>query len=472
MLALALLLGVIESLDKPARHTFVSEIVGNDHIANAVTLNNVIVNIGKVAGPAVAGILIATVGLAPSFLINAASFVAVLVGLALIRTDDLTRATPTPRARGQLREGLRYVRGRPDLLAPLVLMTVTGLLAYEWTVILPLLARDTFDGGADAAGLMFTAMGAGAIVGGLALAAVLKATTNRLVALGLVFAGTLVATAAAPSLTFALGCLVVVGAASVAFRTVASSVLQLRADPEMRGRVIALLMVAIGGTTPIGGPLVGWIGDRYGARTTLVVAAVGTAIAAYAALRYMRRRGRPSQTAEAAGTRAGRAGRPRLTGARLPYRWGYRADWAQKRAEAARRRPRVTGKLVGPSRLRALGAGQASPALVTAADRGVAGQRCSRTGRSCGCPRDDLPGLVCAVSRAICGPSCPLRWPCGPVRVAADRSPGSPPRPGPSASRGSVTCTSRPDRPKPTTAPSPATGRVTCSSAPATARRS
>ena len=253
-----------------------------------------IVNIGKVAGPAVAGILIATVGLAPSFLINAASFVAVLVGLALIRTDDLTRATPTPRARGQLREGLRYVRGRPDLLAPLVLMTVTGLLAYEWTVILPLLARDTFDGGADAAGLMFTAMGAGAIVGGLALAAVLKATTNRLVALGLVFAGTLFATTAAPSLTVALGCLVVVGAASVAFRTVASSVLQLRADPEMRGRVIALLMVAIGGTTPIGGPLVGWIGDRYGARTTLVVAAVGTAIAAYAALRYMRRKAVPA----------------------------------------------------------------------------------------------------------------------------------------------------------------------------------
>jgi MFS family permease len=294
VMALALLLGVIESLDKPARHTFVSEIVGNDHIANAVTLNNVIVNIGKVAGPAVAGILIATVGLAPSFLINAASFVAVLVGLALIRTGDLTRATPTPRARGQLREGLRYVRGRPDLLAPLVLMTVTGLLAYEWTVMLPLLARDTFDGGADAAGLMFTAMGAGAIVGGLALAAVLKATTNRLVALGLVFAGTLVATAAAPSLTVALGCLVVVGAASVAFRTVASSVLQLRAEPEMRGRVIALLMVAIGGTTPIGGPLVGWIGDRYGARTTLVVAAVGTAVAAWAALRYMRRHAVPA----------------------------------------------------------------------------------------------------------------------------------------------------------------------------------
>jgi MFS family permease len=297
VMALALLLGVIESLDKPARHTFVSEIVGNDHIANAVTLNNVIVNIGKVAGPAVAGILIATVGLAPSFLINAASFVAVLVGLALIRTGDLTRATPTPRARGQLREGLRYVRGRPDLLAPLVLMTVTGLLAYEWTVMLPLLARDTFDGGADAAGLMFTAMGAGAIVGGLALAAVLKATTNRLVALGLVFAGTLVATAAAPSLTVALGCLVVVGAASVAFRTVASSVLQLRAEPEMRGRVIALLMVAIGGTTPIGGPLVGWIGDRYGARTTLVVAAVGTAVAAWAALRYMRRHAVPATPA-------------------------------------------------------------------------------------------------------------------------------------------------------------------------------
>ena len=195
-------------------------------------------NVGKVAGPAVAGILISTVGLAPSFFVNAASFVAVLVGLSLIRTGELIRTAPARRARGQLREGLRYVRGRPDLLAPLALMTVTGLLAYEWTVILPLLARDTFDGGADAVGLTFTAMGAGAIVGGLALAGVLKATTNRLVALGLAFAGALLATAAAPSLTFALCGLVVVGAASVAFRAIASSVLQLRADPEMRGRVV------------------------------------------------------------------------------------------------------------------------------------------------------------------------------------------------------------------------------------------
>lgn len=289
VLVLALLLGVIESLDKPARHTFVAEMVGNEHIPNAVALNNIMINVGKVAGPAFAGVMISAVGLASSFLVNAASFVAVLVGLLLMNTDQIQRATPAVRAKGQLRDGLRYVRHRRDLLGPLVLMTVTGLLAYEWTVLLPLLAHDTFGGDAQIVGLTFTAMGAGAIVGALALAGTLKATTNRLVASGLIFAAVLVATSLAPTIATALILLFALGTASVAFRAVASSLLQLRADPDMRGRVVSLLIVAIGGTTPVGGPLLGWIGQTFGARSALAVGGVGTALAAYATLVYLRR---------------------------------------------------------------------------------------------------------------------------------------------------------------------------------------
>jgi MFS family permease len=287
---LAVVLGIIEAIDKPARMTFVSDIVDPKHITNAVTLNNIVQNMGKVVGPALAGIMIATVGLGYSFLANSASFIAVLSGLWLIRPEFQQKSTRAERSKGQLIEGVRYVRHRRDLFGPLILMTTTGMLAYNWQVVLPLLARDTFDGDAQVAGLMFTAMGIGAVVGGLAVAGSLKATSGRLVATGLIFALIMIGAALAPTLIFALIMLSALGAASVSFRALATSLMQLRAAPAMRGRVVSLLIIATNGTTPIGGPLIGWISQEYGARSALILGGVTTALAAGATFTYMTRK--------------------------------------------------------------------------------------------------------------------------------------------------------------------------------------
>ena len=289
IMALALLLGIVEAVDKPARHMFVIDLVGREHLTNAIALNNALQNSGKVIGPAIAGILISTVGVSATFLLNALSFAVVVVALLRIRVEKLHRRSLSSPEPGQLREGLRYLRRTPELKGPLVLMAVTGLLAYEWTVSLPLLAHDTFGGDASVVGLFFTAMGAGAIVGGLAAAGWLRATTNTLIVGALIFSGVMLATSLAPTTALALVALFFMGAVSVSFRALSSSLIQLRSAPEMRGRMIAILIVAIGGTTPIGGPLVGWLAEQFGARTALAVGAVGTAVSAALTWLYLRR---------------------------------------------------------------------------------------------------------------------------------------------------------------------------------------
>lgn len=298
VLSLALALGAVEALDKPTRQSFVIEMVGHRDLTNALTLHNIMVNAGKIGGPAIAGVLITTVGLPSTFLLNAASFMAVVASLAMMRRDQLYTAGPAQRGRGQLREGLRYVSGEPGLLGPLVLLTVTGLFAYEWVVTLPLLAHDTFGGNAQVAGFMFTAMGAGAVIGGLVVAGTLQATTNRLVLGGIAFAVLLTGVAVSPTLVIAYVLLFFVGAASVAFRAVASSLLQLRARPQLRGRVVALLVVATAGTTPIGGPLLGWVGETFGARVAVGLGGVATAVAAGLTMLYLRRAARPETAPE------------------------------------------------------------------------------------------------------------------------------------------------------------------------------
>jgi MFS family permease len=167
---IAAALGTVNSVDQPARQTFIPEMVGRDRVQNAISLNSVLTNASRAVGPAVAGVLIATAGIGVCFLANAASFAAVLMALARIRTDALRPAPPTGRERGQLRQGLRYVRGTPALLVPLLMMALVGTLAYEFQVALPLLARVSLHGGASTYGLLTAAMGVGAVVGGLAVA--------------------------------------------------------------------------------------------------------------------------------------------------------------------------------------------------------------------------------------------------------------------------------------------------------------
>jgi MFS family permease len=289
VLALALIGGLIDALDKPARQSFPSEMVSAAHLTNAVMLNNIIQDTGKVVGPAVAGILIAAVGLPYTFFLNALSFLAVIAGLLLMRPGELSVPDPVARGAGQLRAGLAYVRNTPKLFVPLTLLASVGLVAYNFQLLLALLGRETFHGDARTVGYLLGALGAGSVIGGLALAGVLQATIGRIVGAALVLAGLFVATGLAPTLAVAFGLVFALGAGSVLFKALASTWLQLTAAPAMRGRVLALLVVSIGGTTPIGAPVMGWVAEQVGTRATFLLAGVLTAIAAAVAYVYLRR---------------------------------------------------------------------------------------------------------------------------------------------------------------------------------------
>jgi MFS family permease len=289
VLSLALVGGIVDAFEKPARQSFPSEMVGPGQLANAVMLNNVMQDTGKVLGPAIAGVLIATAGLPFTFLINAASFPAVIVGLLLMRTDELAAPKHGATGTGQLRAGLTYVRATPQLFGPLVLLGLVGLVAYNFQVILPLLARDTFHGDARTAGYLLGALGAGSVIGGLSLAGVLTASVRRIIGAAMILAVLFVATGLSPDFWIAFGMVFALGASSVVFKSLASTWLQLTAEPAMRGRVLAMLVVAIAGTTPIGAPAMGWVSEHFGTRATFGLAGVCTAIAAAGVYLYVRR---------------------------------------------------------------------------------------------------------------------------------------------------------------------------------------
>ncbi len=277
---LALVLGMVGAFDNPARQSFVMEMVGRDRIANAVALNSVMINAARIVGPALAGVLIVTVGIAMCFLLNAASYLALLLALALMRTHELERAIPQQRKRGQLREGFDYVTGSPLLRTVLLMSAVTGIFSYEFEVSLPLLAKFTFGGDADTFGLMFTAMGVGAVIGGLYIASRVDLKPESAARLAAVFGLGMAVVAVAPSLWMSLVALTVVGGAGTSFLAVSNSLLQLHARPEMRGRVMALRAVAFLGTRPLGAPLIGFIGDHVGPRFAVAIGAVAALFAA------------------------------------------------------------------------------------------------------------------------------------------------------------------------------------------------
>lgn len=289
VLVLAFAFGCIVAIDNPTRQSFVHDMVGPEDLPNAVTLNSVVVNAARVVGPALAGVLIAGVGIAVCFLLNGLSYLAVLAALAAMRSAELHGAARTPARPGQLREGLRYVWADADLRVPLLVMAVVGTLAYEFQVVLPLMARFVFDGGAGTYGAMSSVMGVGAVIGGLATARRSQPSTGALIRAATVFGTLILGLAVAPTLGVELVLLLAVGAASIVFLATANAALQLRAAPEMRGRVMALWGVAFLGTTPIGGPIVGWIGETYGPRWSLALGGAATLAAAALAARSLRR---------------------------------------------------------------------------------------------------------------------------------------------------------------------------------------
>ncbi|HTZ43130.1 MAG TPA: MFS transporter [Jatrophihabitans sp.] len=277
---LAFLLGLNNCFENPARQSFVLELVGPADLRNAVSLNSVLVNVARAVGPAVAGVIIAAGGLGICFLLNAVSFVAVVWSLATLDTAALQQAPPAARARGQLREGLGYVRRSPRLAIPLLMMAIVGCLAYEFQVTLPVVAKQTFHGDASSYGFMTAAMGAGAVVGGLYVAARGQTGVRSLVRSAAMFTVVLTAATLAPTLWAELVALALVGAVSVGFLSKGNSTLQLEASPQMRGRVMALWAVAFLGSTPIGGPIAGWVSETLGGRAGLALAALACAAAA------------------------------------------------------------------------------------------------------------------------------------------------------------------------------------------------
>lgn len=278
--ALAVLLGLNNCFENPARQAFILEMVGADRLRNAVSLNSVLVNVARAVGPAAAGLLIAAGGTGVCFVLNAVSFVAVVVSLVRLDTSELRPSPPAPRAKGQLRAGLAYVRRTPVLGVPLLMMALVGCLAYEFQVVLPVVAQQSFGGDARAYGFMTGAMGLGAVLGGLYVAARGRTGVRSLVNSSLAFGVALLAAALAPGLPAELLALAMVGAISVGFLSKGNSTLQLAATPSMRGRVMALWAVAFLGSTPIGGPIAGAVSEHLGGRSGLTLGAAACLVAA------------------------------------------------------------------------------------------------------------------------------------------------------------------------------------------------
>ncbi len=279
---LAALLGLNNAFENPSRQSFMLELVGPDHLRNAVSLNSVLVNMARVLGPAVAGIMIAIVGEGVCFLVNAASFVAVITSLVTLDPGALQPVTPTERAKGQLRQGLSYIRRTPELAVPLLMMGAVGCLTYEFQVSLPYMARAGLHAGSSGFGFMTAAMGFGAVGGGLIVATRGRTGIGPLIAAATGFGLAMTLATVAPTLPIELIALAFTGAASISFMATGNATLQLRAAPEMRGRVMSLWFVAFQGSTPIGGPVIGAVMSLAGSRAGLGLGAITCFVVALA----------------------------------------------------------------------------------------------------------------------------------------------------------------------------------------------
>jgi MFS family permease len=282
-------MGSVNAVDNPTRQSFVIEMVGPDRVVNAVSLNSVIVQAARIVGPAFAGILIATAGVVPCFAINALTFGAMIVALWRMDSSRLHSAPPAQREPGAIRAGMRYVLRTPELLVPLGLMALVGTLGFNFQVVLPLLAKFSFDAGAMTYAALVSAMAVGSIAGAL-VNGHRGRTGPRLIAGGaLAFGVAALWAALMPSLAFEVPALMLLGAAAVTFAATINSTLQLAVSPEMRGRVMALYSVVFLGSTPIGGPLTGWLAQTYDPRIALLLAA-GSGLAAAVIARHSFRR--------------------------------------------------------------------------------------------------------------------------------------------------------------------------------------
>jgi MFS family permease len=290
VIVVALLLGLVTAVDNPTRQTFTMEMVGRDRLTNAVSLNTATFTIARILGPTIAGFLIAGVGIGECFLVNAASFVPILIALNVMNKDKLHALADAHERRGGVIEGLKYVMSIPVLRMLLTIMAIVGTLEYNFQVILPVLAKETFAGDARTLGLLGAFLGIGMFMGSLTNAAVGRPTRNYLVLGGSALGVLTLFVAGAPSVWIATALMVPLGAASMGFLATMNSTLQLTSSDSMRGRVMALYFVLFLGSTPIGAPIVGWIAEVFSPRAALAVGGVVTLAAClYGWLRLPRR---------------------------------------------------------------------------------------------------------------------------------------------------------------------------------------
>ncbi len=276
----ALLFGLVTTVDNPARQTFMMEMVGKEELKNATTLNNSQFNLARVIGPAIAGALIATVGITICFILNGISYAAVVIVLLMMNASELNPAPLVKRAKGQIMDGFGYVLSSKVLLYTLIIVAIVGTLTYEFMVSLPLIAQFTFNGDAGTYAELTAALGVGALLGGIYIAGQKKTSPSMLPLASLLFGIAVIIAAFAPSLATMTLALVVVGAFSIYFITIGTIVLQFESDPAMIGRVMALWSMAFLGSTAIGGPAIGWVGENIGPRWGLAVGGIAAVVAA------------------------------------------------------------------------------------------------------------------------------------------------------------------------------------------------
>ncbi len=294
---LAFCLGLNNAIDNPTRQSFVVEMVGESELKNAVTLFSSLINLSRIIGPLIAGALITTIGLAPCFIINGLSYLAVVAMLLIMRVSELHPATRLANARGQIVAGLRYVWTTPVLRDILVIMAIIGTLTYEFQVTLPLIAQKTFSGNAANYAALSASLGVGAVVGGLVTASRKKTSFRAVVQAALLFGAAVLVASLMPSLRLTAVMLVGVGFCSITFSAMGNTTLQLTSTPQMRGRVMSLWGIAFLGSTTIGGPIIGFIGQNVGPQAALATGGLAAlAAGAYGLLALRRRVAPPSRT--------------------------------------------------------------------------------------------------------------------------------------------------------------------------------
>lgn len=286
---LAVGLGCVSVIEVPTRQSFVIEMVGEDQLSNAVGLNSTVFTSARVVGPAIAGVLIAGVGIAWCFFLNAISFTAVIVSLTKMNPAELHRGAPVERSKGQLREGLLYVWKTPILRTSLLMMAIIGTIAFNFRILLPVMAEQEFGGGAGTYGALSAVMGIGTVLGALFAASRAQPTRKTLIYSATAYGVLILIAGIAPTLSLEMIALIPMGAAGIAFVATANSTLQLNAKQSMRGRVMALYSVVFLGSTPIGSPIVGWIGETFGVRAGFFISGFACLLASAYAVDVVRK---------------------------------------------------------------------------------------------------------------------------------------------------------------------------------------